>query len=71
MLFSMQSFIDSLCRMSYLKEATTLLFKMTQLGISPDSVLISSVIHGHCQLRQSAAAVKIPKTFRPPLNIFL
>ncbi|XP_022957015.1 pentatricopeptide repeat-containing protein At2g19280 isoform X1 [Cucurbita moschata] len=63
--------INSLCKISLLKEATALLFKMTAFGVSPDSVTMSSVIDGYCKLGKLDIACKILKYFRRPLNIFI
>lgn len=63
--------IDSLCKISLLKEATALLFKMTAFGVSPDSVTMSSVIDGCCKVGKLDVACKILKYFKIPLNIFI
>lgn len=62
--------INSLCKISLLKEASALLFKMTAFGVSPDSVTMSSVIDGYCKVGKLDIACKILKYFRLPLNIF-
>ncbi|XP_008445921.1 pentatricopeptide repeat-containing protein At2g19280 [Cucumis melo] len=63
--------INSLCKISLLKEATALLFKMITFGVSPDLVTMSSIIDGHCKVGKSDIACKILKYFKIPLNIFI
>lgn len=51
--------INSLCKISLLKEATSLLFKMGQTGIAPDSVCVSSIVHGFCKRGYPNKAIEI------------
>ncbi|XP_037497533.1 pentatricopeptide repeat-containing protein At2g19280 isoform X2 [Jatropha curcas] len=62
---------DALCKMTCLKEATSLLFKMFHWGISVDSVLVSSVIDGYCKMGKLEEAVYLLKYFKFRPNIFV
>ncbi|KAF3448763.1 hypothetical protein FNV43_RR09476 [Rhamnella rubrinervis] len=68
---SLNASIVSLFIHDYCSEATSLLFKMTQFGISPDSVLLSSIIDGLCKVGEIEKAINILKFFNLPLNIFV
>ncbi|CAD5318909.1 unnamed protein product [Arabidopsis thaliana] len=55
----------------FLKEATSVLFKLKLFGISQDSVSVSSVIDGFCKVGKPEEAIKLIHSFRLRPNIFV
>lgn len=63
--------IQSLCKASRLKGATSVVFKMIQTGVHPDLVLLGTLINGYCMVDSPKEALCIAHYFRVSPTIYM